>query len=182
VSYRRKTADSGNRNRPLELKGRFGKENIFFDGGTLQPGMQFLEEIQSYRAHIAGAFILLIGPKWMTTMLSRWQRGEEDYVAKEIEFALRNSWTVIPVLLNDAEAPDPLTLPPSLRALRHCQAERLRQMCLDDDIHHLIARLDEIRASMAEKLAAPASPGPEVLPADIMLGAPARKCHPFTCT
>ena len=25
-----------------ELKGRFGKENIFFDEGTLRPGMRFL--------------------------------------------------------------------------------------------------------------------------------------------
>ena len=33
-----------------ELKGQFGKENIFFDEGTLRPGMRFLEEIKSHLA------------------------------------------------------------------------------------------------------------------------------------
>ena len=51
-----------------ELKGRFGKENIFFDEGTLRPGMRFPEEIKSHLAGGAGAFIALIGSKWMTTM------------------------------------------------------------------------------------------------------------------
>jgi len=44
-----------------ELKERFGKENIFFDEGTLQPGMRFLEEIRSHLTDGAGAFIAMIG-------------------------------------------------------------------------------------------------------------------------
>src|SRR5205809_6066483 len=54
-----------------ELKGRFGDEHIFFDGGALRPGMQFFEEIKSRLAGSAGAFIALIGPRWMSTMTDR---------------------------------------------------------------------------------------------------------------
>jgi hypothetical protein len=128
-----------------ELRARFGRENIFFDEGTLRPGMRFPEEIKSHLAGGAGAFIALIGSRWMPTMTAHRQRGDTDYVAKEIELALQNRWTVIPVLVDDAKLPDPLLLSPSIRALPDCQAARLRQLNLDDDIEDLSARLNEIR-------------------------------------
>lgn len=127
-----------------ELKGRFGEENIFFDQGTLQPGMQFLQEIKSHLEG-TGAFLALIGPKWMTTMLGRRQRSDEDYVAKEIDLALRHGWAVIPVLVDDASLPDLAGLPPAIRALRGRQVARLRQTSLVDDVHDLRVRLDKIR-------------------------------------
>jgi hypothetical protein len=88
-----------------ELRGRFGKENIFFDEGTLRPGMRFPEEIKSHLTDDAGAFIALIGSKWMPTMIAH-QRSDLDYVTKEIELALQNRWTVIPVLPGGTFAPD----------------------------------------------------------------------------
>ena len=120
-----------------ELKGRFGKENIFFDEGTLRPGMRFLEEIKSHLTGTAGAFIALIGSKWMPTMIAHRRRGDHDYVTEEIELALRNRWTVIPVLVDDASLPDPRELPPAIRALPGCQVARLRQTNLDDDVEDL---------------------------------------------
>jgi hypothetical protein len=138
-----------------ELKGPFGKENIFFDGGTLRPGMQFLEEIKSHLGGTAGAFLALIGSKWMPTMTTHRQQGSEDYVVKEIELALRHGWTIIPVLLNDASLPDPLSLPLSIRALPDYQVARLRQTSLDDDIEALSARLHELRARVNDAVRAP---------------------------
>jgi SIR2-like domain/TIR domain len=128
-----------------ELRGRFGKENIFFDEGTLRPGMRFPEEIKSHLTDDAGAFIALIGSKWMPTMIAH-QRSDLDYVTKEIELALQNRWTVIPVLVEDAKLPEPRLLPPAIRALVDCHAARLRQINLDGDVEDLSARLDEIRA------------------------------------
>lgn len=48
----------------FKLEEEFGSENIFFDNGTLKPGMEWFEEIQ---AHVdeAGVFLGLIGPDWM---------------------------------------------------------------------------------------------------------------------
>jgi hypothetical protein len=157
-----------------ELRGRFGKENIFFDEGTLRPGMRFPEEIKSHLADGAGAFIALIGSRWMPTMTAHRQRGDLDYVTKEIELALQNRWTVIPVLVDDAGLPDALQLPPAIRALPDCQAARLRQMNLDDDIEELSARLNEIREGRKDEIEPPPTviepspvPGPPpVLAAD----------------
>jgi SIR2-like protein/TIR domain-containing protein len=129
-----------------ELKGRFGKENIFFDHGTLRPGMRFLEVIKSQLAGTTGAFIALIGSKWMPTMIAHQRRGDQDYVTEEIELALRNGWIVIPMLVDDASLPDPRELPPAIRALPDSHVARLRQTNLDDDVEDLSARLNEIRA------------------------------------
>ena len=130
----------------LKLEERFGAENVFFDNGTLRPGMRFLEAIKSHLAG-GGAFIALIGPKWMAALTTHLQRGGEDYVAKEIDLALLSGprTTVIPVLVDDAELPDPRELPPSLRALPGRQQERLRPTHLRYDIDLLIGRLGEVR-------------------------------------
>ena len=131
-----------------ELKGRFGQENIFFDGGTLRPGMQFLEEIKSHLASPSGVFIALIGPRWLETMTAHRRRRDDDYVVREIDLALQNRWMIIPMLVNDASLPDPSELPPAIRTLRDCQVARLRQTSLDDDIKNLSTRLDEIHSGM----------------------------------
>jgi hypothetical protein len=141
-----------------ELKGRFGAENIFYDDGTLRPGMQFLDEIRSHLAGPAGAFIAVIGSKWLQAMTARRQLGGDDsadYVLQEIELGLRNGWTFIPVLVDDATLPDSRSLPRAVRALRGYQAARLRQTNLDDDIEELTARLDEI----STRVTAPAGLG-----------------------
>jgi hypothetical protein len=135
-----------------ELRQRFGSENIFFDEGTLRPGMRFPEEIRSHLTDDAGAFISVIGSKWMPTMIGHRQRGDLDYVAKEIELALQNKWTVIPVLVDNSGLPDPLQLPPAIRTLPNCQAARLRQMNLDDDVEVLSARLNEIREGRKDEI------------------------------
>ena len=138
-----------------ELRGRFGQENIFFDEGSLRPGMRFPEEIRSHLTDAAGAFISMIGSRWMPTMLAHRQRGDLDYVVKEIELALQNGWTVIPVLVDNARLPDPLQLPPAIRALPDCQATRFRQTNLDDDVADLSARLTEIGQSREDETEPP---------------------------
>ena len=134
-----------------ELRERFGSENIFFDEGNLRPGMRFPAEIRSHLTDSNGAFLALIGSGWVPTMLAHRQRGDLDYVTKEIELALQNRWTVIPVLVDNATLPDPLQLPRAIRALTDCQAARLRQMNLDDDVKALSARLNEIREGSTDE-------------------------------
>jgi hypothetical protein len=135
-----------------EFKGEFGKDNIFFDQGTLVSGMQFLGEIKSRLESAQGAFIAVIGPRWITTMLSRRQRGDEDYVVKEIDLALQNGWAIIPLLVDDASLPDPGILPQAIRGLESYQVARLRQVSIDDDVRNLSARLCEIRDSGNEEV------------------------------
>jgi len=127
-----------------ELKGRFGPEEIFFDAGTLRPGMEFLQAITSNLTGTAGVFLALIGSGWLTTVDAHQRRGDDDYVIKEIDLALRNGWTVIPVLLNGASLPDGRDLPLAIRALPRYQVAHVRQGSLGDDIEDLVARLREI--------------------------------------
>ncbi len=129
----------------MRLEQRFGAENVFFDDGSLRPGMRWSDEIKSQLTDSA-VVIVLIGSQWMPSLIARLQTGGEDYVVKEIDLALRSRprVTLIPVLVDNAELPDSSDLPPSLRALLRCQAERLRLTNLADDIDHLIKYLDEM--------------------------------------
>lgn len=128
-----------------KLEERFGAANVFFDHGSLQPGMRWSDEIKSHLGH-AGVVIALIGPQWTSILRTRLQRGGDDYVVKEIDFALRGGArvTFIPVLLGDTELPDSDDLPSSLKPLASRQAERLRHTDLSRDIDELIERLVEI--------------------------------------
>jgi hypothetical protein len=140
----------------FKLEWHFGTENVFFDNGTLRPGMQWLDEIKS---HLSGAavFLSLIGERWRSSLIAHVKPGDVDYVAKEIDLAFRAGprVTVIPVLVDDAELPDPSDLPNALKSLPGCHAERLRHTHLAHDIEHLIGRLEEIGSAAG----APA-PGP----------------------
>jgi SIR2-like domain/TIR domain len=140
-----------------ELKGRFGAENIFFDSGTLRPGMPFLEAITSHLTGTGGAFLALIGRQWLPAMDAHRRRADDDYVVQEIDLGLRNGWTVIPVLLDDATLPDRRDLPLAIKALPRYQVAHLRQTSLDGDVEDLIARLDEIgsRPSADEQVPEP---------------------------
>jgi hypothetical protein len=130
-----------------ELRARFGSEDIFFDAGTLRPGMQFLDTITSQLTGTAGAFLALIGPGWLSTMDAHRRRGDDDYVIKEIDLALRNGWTVIPVLLNGAPLPDGRDLPLAVRTLPRYHVANVRQTNLDGDIESLVTRLREISST-----------------------------------
>lgn len=142
-----------------QLKGRFGKENIFFDEGALLPGMRWLGEIKSHLAGTPGVFLAMVGSRWMPAMDAHRRRGDDDYVAEEIELALQNGWLIIPVLVNEASLPDRTKLPAAIRTLPDCQVARLRQTSLDEDVNDLSGRLDEIRTKMNNKGGGPQKAG-----------------------
>jgi hypothetical protein len=142
----------------FKLVERFGRDNVFFDNGTLRPGTHWFEEIKSHVA-TAGAFISLIGTEWMPTLIERQRRGGEDYVCTEIDLALRSGpqVTVIPVLLDSAGFPDRQQLPPALEGLLSCQGTQLRHTHLEDDIDNLMSRLAEL-----ERAATPIGAGSQM--------------------
>ncbi len=125
-----------------KLSQRFGRDNVFFDNGTLKPGMEWFEEIKSHVAG-AGVFLCLMGAKWMPSLVRRMQEGGADYVAEEIDLAFRSGSNVkvVPVLLGEAEPPDRDLLPPALQPLSGCQSERLRFTDLLSDLDVLIHEL-----------------------------------------
>jgi hypothetical protein len=131
----------------LKLVERFGEQNVFFDNGSLRPGVRWPAEIKSRLAD-AGALLVLIGSQWMPSLDQHLRQRAEDYVAMEIDLALRSGSriAVIPVLVDDAEAPAEYALPPMLKALAACHAECLRHTHLLADVERLMTRLAEIAA------------------------------------
>ncbi len=145
VNYRHEDAQPTAWALYLKLEERFGEENVFFDRGTLRPGMEWFTEIKS-RVAGGGAFITLIGPGWLDSLARRMRTGDQDYVAAEIELALRAgpTVTVIPVLVDRTQLPGSEELPPSIREIRERHVMRLRYSDLRADIDALIAHLEKI--------------------------------------
>jgi hypothetical protein len=149
INYRRDDTAGDARALYNELAARYGGESVFLDVVTLQPGTKWLAEIKS-RGSSSGAFIALIGPRWMEIMSDRGHARvvapAEDYVKVEIEDALRrgSGVTVFPVLIDDAEVPTTAKLPRSLAPLAAIEIVRLRHTRWDDDVEHLIEQIDNV--------------------------------------
>jgi hypothetical protein len=156
------------------LADSFGSENIFLDARNLQPGMDWLQEIKSYRDS-CGVLLALIGPSWMSIMKMRQQQAreqeavgepEEDYVRYELEYALKGSSAihVIPVLLGEDVPFTPQGLPRSLQPITRIEVEQVRQKRFEADIAHLIDRLKTIarlKTIIREKSTHVPMPAPE---------------------
>jgi hypothetical protein len=157
INYRREDVSGDARLLYERLKERFGDENVFFDV-KLEPGVDWLAEIRSNGAR-GGVFLALIGPRWVSSLQGRRVAGVshpvEDFVRREIEWALRE-WpgVVIPVLLG-VTMPAPEVLPRSIRGLCRKHAVELRHASFDRDIAHLTERLERIESAGSD----PADPG-----------------------
>jgi SIR2-like domain/TIR domain len=131
------------------LANRFGNDNVFLDVRTLQPGMEWLEEIKSQRASCP-VFLALIGPRWTEIMNARAReravRPAEDYVRFEIEYALqrRSGIRVIPVLVGNSVRFAAAGLPRALQPLTKIEAEYVRPKRFEQDLAHLIETLTAV--------------------------------------
>jgi hypothetical protein len=167
INYRRE--DTGGQARLLsrELADRFGPGNVYFDVDQ-KPGIDWLKEIEA-RGAGAGAFLALIGPRWLPSLKDRRSAvvasGAIDYVRAEIEWALRDwSGVVIPVLV-DAEMPAVTDLPRSIEGLVRKQGVALRHAAFDDDLAHLIELLADIAGGAAAPEELPPAPELTIAPA-----------------
>jgi SIR2-like domain/TIR domain len=131
------------------LAARFGADNVFLDTRSLKPGMIWLEEIKS-RLDAHCVMLALIGPQWMSSLRTREEASVaepvEDYVRMEIESALkRNSGIkVLPVLVGDAAPPSSDRLPRPLKPLMKIEVEQVRPKRFEEDLAHLISRIEKI--------------------------------------
>jgi len=102
----------------------FGRERVFMDVDTIQPGQDFAEVIGE-RVRSSGAVIVLIGKEWLlaTDTAGNIRLSDPaDFVRLEISSALQQATPVIPVLVEDATMPRAEDLPQPLQALARHQA------------------------------------------------------------
>lgn len=146
VSYRREDTRHFAGRLHDHLKSRFGRENVFMDVGSIEPGVDYTEAIES-ALRASDVLLALIGRTWLSTTDDRGRRRLEDpddLVAFEIKTALENGLRVIPLLIDGAAAPRRKDLPVTLHALARRNAVRLDFDDFDSDIDRLLDALQRV--------------------------------------
>ena len=123
VSYRRSDSAAITGRIFDRLVDRYGEESVFMDIDRIPFGTDFRHHIQDA---LQGADVLLavIGPTWLGKTADGRTRiqDEADPVRVEIEAALKQGLTVIPVLVDNATMPGAADLPESIRDFAYINA------------------------------------------------------------
>lgn len=145
------------------LAARFGANNVFRDSRTIRLGIKFDTELWSRLAE-AKAMLAVIGPKWIAVSRGGVRRLDEpnDWVRREIAFALQNDIRVIPVLIGDTPMPAEADLPADIKGLASRQFIRLYPRNAHREINALA---DELASLMDPVPAARASGAGRSVPA-----------------
>jgi uncharacterized membrane protein YtjA (UPF0391 family) len=144
ISYRRGEGGAWAGRLYDRLSQHFGRENIFMDIDTIEPGLDFVEVIERAVAS-CDILIALIGRQWLTITDPSGQRrldNPEDFVRLEIATALKRNIRVIPALIQGASMPRSTDLPEELRMLTRRNALEISDTHFHRDVDQLIEILD----------------------------------------
>jgi len=146
VSYRRQESSHLAGRLADRLADRFGEGQVFMDVDTIEPGVDFAEEI--FRAVAACKVLLaIIGSNWLTATDARGRRrldDPDDIVRLEIEAALARGVRVIPILVEAAVMPDRDDLPESLAGLARRNALLIRHESFRYDTGRLVTAIERV--------------------------------------
>ena len=133
---------------------RFGRDRVFRDNRSIGLGVDFRPELWGRLAK-SSVLIVVCGPRWLAADEQGRRRVDnpDDFVRREIQWALTMGIPVVPVLVGDVPDLRASDLPDDIAALAHRQRWRLRTRGMQHDIPPLI---DEI-ASIVSDGAAPGS-------------------------
>jgi hypothetical protein len=114
ISYRRQDSAANAVGISQYLENEFGRKNVYIDVDTLA-GAKYPTVIEKRLAECR-VLLVLIGPDWLKL------QKPNDWVQREIAYALKRDITVIPVLINGAQLPDKELLPDDIQGLLDHQA------------------------------------------------------------
>lgn len=143
ISYRREDAAADAGRLADHLSARFGKDRVFLDVDTIDPGTDFVQALHASLEQTA-AVLIVIGPRWSSvTSVDGGRRldSPSDFVRLEVEAALGRTIPVVPILVQGARMPAAQDLPPSLAALATRQAVTLDYDEFHADADRLCDRL-----------------------------------------
>jgi TIR domain len=161
ISYRREDSGASAGRLDDRLREHFGRDHVFMDIDTIEPGLDFTEAIERTVAS-CDVLIALIGRQWLTSIDAAGQRrleDPEDFVRREIATALRRNIRVIPALVQDTSMPRAADLPDDLQPLTRRNALELSDRYFNRDVDRLIVVLDRV-LGVPPPPAAPAETGP----------------------
>lgn len=139
VSYRRDDVPAATDLLTAGLRSRLGKDNVFRDIDSIEPGADFEDVIGDWVARCR-VFLAVIGDRWLEKPGLGGRRIDDagDYVRLEIEAAIEASVRLVPIQIYDAILPVPIDLPESVRPLLRKNAVQLSRMHWDDDLKNLL--------------------------------------------
>jgi len=154
VSYRRADARGYAGWLSYCLEEKYGRDSVFRDVDSLEPGVPFMEAIEKWIRR-SDVVLCLIGDQWATITDSAGNRrldDAEDPVRAEVATALkRKNKTTIPVLLEGARMPVPSELPADIRALTNLNGHTLSDARWREDFGKLEAFLQKLVHEKASK-------------------------------
>jgi hypothetical protein len=128
---------------------RFGRDRVFRDNRSIGLGGDFRPQLWGRLAK-SSVLIVVCGARWLATDEHGRRRVDDpdDFVRREIEWALTMGIAVVPVLVGDVPDLKVSDLPSGIADLAHRQRWRLRTRGMQRDIPQLI---DEIASIVFEK-------------------------------
>ena len=158
-----------------ELARRFGPENVFQAGRSNLPAVDIPTEIMR-RLEECSLLIALIDRPWVQEDLGLlW--NDQDWVRREISFALGHDRTVLPVLLDGATMPKASALPDDIAALTQRIALRMRASSADADLLRLVGEVERLAPDLV--LATLSDPPPPAPTGAAALLRPEHQVFPF---
>ena len=142
ISYRREDT-AGYAGRIYDrLNARF-PNRVFMDVSRLDPGVDFVEEIQN-AVGSCKVLIVLIGKYWAVSSEGTPRlQDPNDFVRLEVGHALQRKIRVIPILVGGASIPSAESLPPEIGALLRRQVLKLDDSAFDYNVNQLIGVLEK---------------------------------------
>ena len=125
------------------IVGELGENFVFMDTSSIELGAVWSKELEE-ALKSAQIVIVIMGSEWLRISDEHGFRRidkEDDWVRREIAFALQNNKKVLPLLVSGAKLPPTHVLPPSIIALTERQAVEIRNPYWDHDIKIVLEQL-----------------------------------------
>ncbi|MEP7107961.1 MAG: 4a-hydroxytetrahydrobiopterin dehydratase, partial [Ferruginibacter sp.] len=140
ISYRREDEGFSSRFIKAELERFFGTDQVFMDVDNIRIADNWMDIIGENLKR-ATILIAVIGKNWLRMQDEYYRRridNEDDWVRKEIEFALKEKITIVPFLIG-CNMPDAVALPGPLKKITEFQAITLSASYWRNDMANLVA-------------------------------------------
>jgi hypothetical protein len=151
ISYRRSDSRWAAGRLYDRLSEALGRENVFFDVSSIEPGEDFVDRIEQMVGE-CDVLLAIIGPQWLSVQDKSGKRrldNVNDLIRVEIGAALKRKIRVVPLLVDDAEMPDPQHLPDELATLARRNAHELSFGRFHEDLESFVHVLERILAGPA---------------------------------
>jgi len=149
-----------------ELVRRFGPDNVFQAGRSNAPAVALDDEIFRRLARCS-VLVALIDPHWVGEDLEK-LFDPDDWVRKEIQFAIERDIAVLPLLLDGAAMPSRSALPREIEALQWRIAEHMTPQTVDADLPRLIGELERLAPDLVLATLTDTEPPPPSTPAALL--------------